>query len=297
VKPFMGFVRSVKLLDKKDVGKTLPALLALPISRFVGEIVCSHFPDFEDGTGDVVRVLLAWPRADKLRILSLASTDLDGDDWESSPSLGRLDALWPRVPNLVSLYLRGASNDAYGDDADTVIGKLRLPELRSFTRRATDLRKAELADILAADVPQLEELVLILGEDAEVDARALAPVFSQKVFPKLKKLTLERTKNTLAFVEALAKSPLLPKLKRLSVAGGDLDDADARWLIKNAKAFAHLEYFGLSHNLFIDSEDKVDAALPKGHTAGLRGSTSEHFYQDAIYQEAPSWDDVFGEDE
>src|SRR5262249_55412038 len=59
--------------------------------------------------------------------------------------------------------------------------------------------------------------------------------------PQLRALTLRHTVKTLSLLERIVASPLLKRLRRLSLAGGDLNQAAVIFLMRNAEAVRHLE--------------------------------------------------------
>ena len=64
-------------------------------------------------------------------------------------------------------------------------------------------------------------------------------------FPQLRQLRVLDTITTRQWLEALARSTVLPQLELLDLDDGDLDDKGAVWLSEQWASFAHLKTFRL----------------------------------------------------
>lgn len=280
---------SVRLVGGKPMDDEIKAFLVDPRAKPLLEFIASMRFEFVRGEPRIVEWLASKRDSAQLRNLALESYD-QGDGWLQEAPLGKLGRLWPKLANLESLYLRGCSrpienaeNAYFG--CHTEIGGLSLPKLQKYFRRASDLTVDELSQVGAANLPALSELTLILGPQSNVRAAhvdVLAPLAK-----RLSRLLIGRTTKTADFLEALAETELAGKLIALSLAGGDLTEADVPLVWKCAKKFSAVRAVDFSDNaLSAGALQELKAAFPKLHALRQRSSPDEIFYQDKIYQEA-----------
>lgn len=296
---FKGFAISITWLVTKGVEDALTLFFKRPFSRFLTEFRCSIYLKFDQGEATLVTLLKQWPRVFCLKSLALEN-DNEEDGWSQSAPLGKLSDLWPKLPNLEFLYLKGSSSaiedpeDLYfGEQTD--IGIMDLPKLTKFKRRASDLTASELDLILHSQLPELTTLVLILGEDSELTADNFIPLFEGNLFPKLTSLSLERTKDTKSILDLLVKSPLYKRLTKLSLSGGDLTAEEVQVFFNQPELLINFENGYLNLSCCLIGDETANALEQLGSEAkpiragSQRASADEQYYQRLIYQEAYSY--------
>ncbi|HEU0031629.1 MAG TPA: hypothetical protein VFQ53_13410 [Kofleriaceae bacterium] len=247
-----GFVVGIELRkpdpeDGASLDETIANLLALPIARFVeslrfGLAGCDDANDWTDTITAVTRAAQA-PYLRELRF-----DDYGRDDSEiSDVAFGDFSHAWSQLPALETLEIRAG--------AGGTLGTLRLPKLRRLVRISGGLRKAELAEIVAAELPALEHLELWLGDPqygANVTLEALSRVLAGLSWPVLRHLGLVNCSFTNQLVPALARSAIVTRLRSLDLSHGTLDDLGVEHLLANVAAFHHLESIDVSDN-FLDA--------------------------------------------
>ena len=155
-----------------------------------------------------------------------------------TPELSEAGNVEPAYPGLATLRELRIESRAFE------LGAVDLPALRSLELVTRGLTRDNLASVLAANCPELERLVLWLGEtglhDCDVELADLDALLATDRFPKLRELGLCGG-NIPAVLERTIGTPLLARLKVLDAAGGYLDGTDVYWVMQHASAFAHLE--------------------------------------------------------
>lgn len=149
-------------------------------------------------------------------------------------------------PNLEHLGVRGGS--------DLSLGSIRHQHLKSLTIQTGGLDASVVRAVTAADFPELEHLELWLGTanyGATTELVDLAPLFSGRLFPKLKYLGLRNSDFSDLIATALADSPLLERLEILDLSLGTLGDEGAEALLKSP-ATAKLRFLDLHHHYCSD---------------------------------------------
>lgn len=137
-------------------------------------------------------LLLALPAAPPLRRLVITTGD----------AADRMSALWARFPRLRSLSVRCAA-----------LGDLALPELEELTLR---IPVTEAPSLSRARAPKLRELSAHFDFAAGSGPDALASPLPE--CPALRKFTLSHDGDAPPFLDALLRSPLLPRLHELDLS-------------------------------------------------------------------------------
>jgi uncharacterized protein (TIGR02996 family) len=143
----------------------------------------------------------SWPA---LRSFSLGGVHWEGQEMgeEADWSCTNLDRVLAKLPRLEELTIT-CGKFSFGDSAT----------LRAFTCDGYALRQSSLRAILAAKLPALEKLELMLDfmvheeEYPIIDAADLEPLFSGKLFPALRELALTGGANN-ELAKAAKASPL-----------------------------------------------------------------------------------------
>src|SRR5262249_28351204 len=109
-------------------------------------------------------------------------------------------------------------------------GRLRHSTLRRLAVQTRGLSAAVLRDVLASDLPGLEDLELWLGsadEGWDGGPDDLTPLLSGAVFPRLSHLGLRNAADADALAARVVSSPLLRRLESLDLSLGNLTEAGA----------------------------------------------------------------------
>lgn len=111
---------------------------------------------------------------------------------------------------------------------------LKHDKLKTLIVEAARINDKNLTKICNLDLPSLEyfELWLGRGERYNINLDILAPIFSGKLFPNLLLLAIRGTANTSEIAQAIAKSPILNKLRVLELTDGNLTNVGAIALLK-----------------------------------------------------------------
>lgn len=169
----------------------------------------------------------------------------------------------------LSLWLGGSSHcildDAYApeeleyDDNDEPIGD---GERYPATYSDSDLASLSVYDVRTRISP--EQLTALLA----------SPLAATVVH-----LGLQSTVWTTELLAALAKAPLLKRLKTLDLSGGNLSDETSNRIVAAAKAFAHLEVLNLERNqLGSAAAKKLAAALPNAKVGAQETRKTPEFF-------------------
>lgn len=216
-----------------SVADVVAALLAHPSARFLTDLVirASDRDVWGRTTGSqretVDRIAAARPRV--LRRLQL------GDAHYGYAHIGRLDHLWPAVPQLRELVIEGEAS----------LGTLVLPELRAMALRPMPLRRRGAKELLEADWPRLRSLRITFQDQLDHVAREVVQLVGRD-HPCLAELALVGFRGAEAVIEALVSSPLLRRLETLDLSHGHVSDRGVRPILASAARFAHLTVLDLS---------------------------------------------------
>ena len=245
--------------EEVEVGKLLTQLLDVPAARFLTGLTLGVPQSPEDGENDyepVLKRLVKHPAAARLRQLYIG--DFTQEQCEVSwMNLGDLSKLWPALPRLRSLTLRGGS--------EMKLGAIDLPELRELTIITGGLDRKNLAAICAARWPKLEKLELWLGDDgygANTTPDDLEPILRGDAFPALRHLGIRNSEIIDAIAALLPDAPIVKRLEALDLSKGTLTDAGVEALAARKGALAHLTRIDLSDN-YLEKSDRLATSLCK----------------------------------
>jgi hypothetical protein len=228
-----------ELLDQFLTRYGGPRLTALVIGAW-------HHQQMVDSSAEVVEALVA--AADRMpNLRALFFGDIPYQECEISwIRHGDVSPLLPAFPNLEEFRIRGAS--------DLTFGAIRHPNLKSFAIESGGLPAALLDEVWEAELPGLEHLELWLGEENYGGIRSTAPLrklLGGKRFPRLKYLGLRDSAVADAVAAAVAKSPLLGRLRELDLSLGNIGDKGAKALLA-APAVRKLKRLDLHHHYISD---------------------------------------------
>ena len=131
-----------------------------------------------------------------------------------------------------------------------VFGSLRHAHLKSLVIQSGGLDAGVVRAVSAAHLPELEHLELWLGVEAyggNVTVDDLAPLLSGALFPKLSYLGLRDSEIADAIAAAVARAPVLERIRVLDLSLGTLTDEGAAALLASP-AVARLEKLDLHHH-------------------------------------------------
>lgn len=238
--------------DEAEAGVTwedrFSEFLSLPGSSSVISIVVGVWGN-PAPLGDSSSVVSALSQAsDKLPALrALFIGDIISEEFEISwIEQSDMAPLFVAYPELEHFRVRGGNGLRFGP--------LNHSRLRSLIVESGGLDVSVVRDITSSSLPELEHLELWLGEEnygATAEIVDLAPILSEKLFPKLRYLGLRDSVLTDAIAAAAAHSPLLERLRVLDLSLGTLSDDGAAALIASP-AIKKLEFLDLHHHYCSD---------------------------------------------
>lgn len=211
---------------------------------------------YELGPEALIETLVAAaPQLPRLRALFLG--DIISEETEVSWIVqGDLSALWSAFPQLEFFGVRGSNNLS--------LGRVAHGQLRQLTIECGGLPVSVIKEVLAAQLPNLEHLELYLGDDGygfDGTVEDLAPLLEGHLFPKLRYLGLRNSIITDGIAQALAKSPLLGRIKVLDLSLGTLGDDGAAALLESP-AIRQLEKLDVHHHYLSDAMSNRLRDLP-----------------------------------
>lgn len=211
---------------------------------------------YELGPEALIETLVAAaPQLPRLRALFLG--DILSEETEVSWIVqGDLSALWSAFPQLEFFGVRGSNNLS--------LGRVAHGQLRQLTIECGGLPVSVIKEVLAAQLPNLEHLELYLGDDGygfDGTVEDLAPLLEGHLFPKLRYLGLRNSIITDGIAQALAKSPLLGRIKVLDLSLGTLGDDGAAALLESP-AIRQLEKLDVHHHYLSDAMSNRLRDLP-----------------------------------
>jgi uncharacterized protein (TIGR02996 family) len=153
--------------------------------------------------------------------------------------------------SLASLYPHAGTLEALRITADAMeLDDIKLPAVRSFEVWSEDFTRANLASVIKATWPRLEDLSLRFAS-ADIEVRDLVRLLPA-VPPTLRCLRLDLRSNTndywpvlRDFLVELARAPLLGQLTALDLSGSSVGDEEAERMLRTPARFAHLDRLDL----------------------------------------------------
>jgi hypothetical protein len=222
------------------------ALLGHPAARFVVELGVAHVErTLEADLGEVVEVI-ARRRPRALRKLVLG----DHPNWHGFVHNGSIAALWPALDRVTHLVLQG----------EYAVGEVVAPAATRVELRARDFDEDDLAALAAARWPRLAELHVEVSRGGSDD---VVPLLARDDLADLVALSLRGGGLRDGVIDAVLASPMLPRLRRLSLAGCMLREPHAKALARAKPRLCHLEVLDVSEN-----------TLSEADLAALRGTAT-----------------------
>jgi len=242
---------------------TLGRLLAHPAGRLVRELELGLPPndDIDWAYDTVIPTLVGSGTLPLLRVLDL-TPDAEFMDQDSWRAVGDLSKLWAIAPQLREVRLKGSGNDG----ESTTLGTVVAPFLEKFIHISSGLSKAVPVSLGKATLPELRHLELYIGQEDygnTCKVKSFAGIFEGKGLPRLEYLAIANSDWEKELIAALAKAPIVKRLKTLDLTKGVMWREAAQALLEHASAFRHLELLDLSDNYFdAESCKAIKKAIP-----------------------------------
>jgi len=153
-----------------------------------------------------------------------------------------VSAFWGAFPNLEVFGIRGGTN--------LQLGAIRHARLKSLVVEAGGLPRTVVQEIGQADLPALEHLEIWLGTEnygGDSGPDDLAPILDGSRFPKLTSLALRDCEWADQLAAAVARAPILDRIKQLDLSLGTLGDAGIDALVASP-AVRRLQHLDIHHH-------------------------------------------------
>jgi hypothetical protein len=244
--------------SEETMAARLEAYLGSPGSAATTALLIGTWTNMvEDSSEETVRFLAgAAARLPHLQALFLGDVTFEECEisWIVQSDISPLFAAYPRLQHLV---VRGAQNLS--------LGKVSHKELRSLRIESGGIPVGLLNEVIAADLPNLEELVLWLGVEnygATWTLDDLRRLLDGTRFPELRALGLCDSDQQDEVAQVVVASPVMKRLRSLDLSLGTLTDAGAEHLAGSG-ALGGLERLDLRHHYMTDAGvRRLRAAAP-----------------------------------
>lgn len=251
---------------------TLRRILKHPAGRLVRELELGLPPtDDTDWAYDAILPTLTGSGVlPLLRVLDMTA-DAEFMDQDSWRSIGDLSKLWAIAPQLREIRLKGSGND---DGNSTRLGTVVAPHLEKFVHISSGLDKNVPIQLGKASLPELRHLELYIGEEDygnNCTMRSFAGILEGKGMPRLEYLGLVNSEWERELISALAKAPIVKRIRTLDLTKGTMWREGAQALIEHAAAFRHLELLDLRDN-YLGGElaAAIKGAIPCANVTGQK---------------------------
>jgi len=252
-----GFLHSVRMASHWDAeGPTVPemlrAMLKVESAKFLHKLAFG-VTDLEGDT-DFDEVMLPLSKVGKLPSLRhLTVGDYDYEDQEITwVVVGNVGRLWPVLPNLEYLKVRGSAVE---------LGTVEHPKLQQLVIETAGLTKDAARSLSAAKLPALTSLEAWIGEDYRSEEHGehseiedFRPLLAGEATPALTHLGLKNADFEDDIAVALCTAPIVKQLRTLDLSMGTMAEVGARALVENAAHFKHLDRIDLDENAIDDPE-------------------------------------------
>ncbi len=242
---------------------TLKRILKHPAGKLVRELELGLPPsdDIDWAYDSIIPTLVGCGTLPLLRVLDM-TPDAEFMDQDSWRAVGDLSGLWAIAPQLREVRLKGSGNDQESSRLGTVVA----PYLEKFIHISSGLSKAVPRSLGAATLPELRHLELYVGQEDygnTCTVKSFAGILEGKGLPRLEYLGLVNSEWERELIVALARSPLVKRIRTLDLTKGTMWREAAQALLEHAAAFRHLELLDLSDNYFDDEMAKaIKKAIP-----------------------------------
>ncbi len=190
-------------------------------------------------------------------------------------SFGDLSKLWDVAPDLEHLVI--------AQGTVVKLGRVRAPKLRTLCLGLMPVGPAHLDALATAELPSLRVLGLRFGTggygDKKPSTSKLKRLLASPSLASLESLELLRATDADELLDALAKSPLFPRLSRLDLGGTSASEAAYRRFADASPRAAALRELWLSRDL---EEAPSGAALAKAYPVRWREREHADLYADEM---------------
>jgi hypothetical protein len=239
--------------EESEAGETwekkFAAFLIEPAASEVTGIVVGLWSDTSKGvlsSSPVIESLVA-AREKLPNLRALFIGDIISEEFEISwIEQTDVSPIFAACPELEHFRIRGGNG--------LRLGQLNHDRLKSLIIETGGLDVSVVRDITSSNLPELEHLELWLGDDAygaNTEIVDLAPIFSGRLFPKLKILGLRDSQLSDAIAVAVSQAPLLGRLRVLDLSLGTLSDAGAAALL-STPSITWLDLLDIHHHYCSD---------------------------------------------
>lgn len=232
--------------------------LTLPFATFIDELRFGLAGmESNNNWGPTIMAVTEAPHAEWMRVLRF--DDFTYQDQEISwTGFGNFSEAWSKLPALEELRIRSGQGG--------ILGTLDLPHLKKFVRVSGGLSVEEILSITSATWPELEHLEIWFGRgqyNGEGHAAHLTPIYAATGLPSLRHLGICNCEFSLAAIEGLLASPLLPQLRSLDLSSGIIAVRELEVLLANADKLGHLTSIDVSENYLDEPQVRqLQRALP-----------------------------------
>ena len=267
-----GFIWTANVLNAghstTDFVAGLRALLTHPSARFLHVLSIGAPPD--NAWEPVISALTETERPFRTLLLG-ESNATTSDPRPAFGPLGDLSSLWPALPDLRCLELRGGA---------MTVGHVELPELRELVIQTAALQRQTLASIVSSHSwPRLEKLELWFGDRlCTCTLSDLTPLLDGASFPALHHLALRNCAFVDRVCQALAGATIARQLRVLDLSLGALTEAGGHALLAARPALSSLAVLDLHHHHIgrgvVDGLERLARFVDLSH--GPHGSSEDH---------------------
>lgn len=246
-----GFLHAVRVAAQWDaegptVTEVLRAMLKLDSAKFLHSLAVG-VTDLEGDTNfdEVTLPLSKVGKLPSLRRLTLGDYTYEDQEitWVVVGNVGRL---WPVLPNLEYLKVRGGGIE---------LGDVEHPHLQELVLETAGLPKKAVRSLATARLPALTRLEVWIGNEERSEEHGehsdiddLRPLLSGEGTPTLLHLGLRNSDYEDDIAVALCTAPVVKRLKSLDLSMGTMAEVGAQALVEHAIAFEHLESLDLHEN-------------------------------------------------
>ena len=205
---------------------------------------------------------------------SMVIGDFNREESEISwVQVGNVGLLWPLLPNLERMTLKGAG---------IRLGTPKSNTLRSLIIHTGGLPEAAGASLGKAELPNLEHLEVWFGTSnygGSCSAVEVGGILRNKSFAQVRSLALANADFADNLAAEVAAAELWPALERLDLSMGTMTDAGAERLLARAKDLARLAHIDLNKN-FLSPQmcDRIRAALPNATVDSQKQADGDWYY-------------------
>ncbi len=250
--------------DGQRIGTAIESLSASPEAASLNSLVIGDWGQaYENSSEDVVEALVkhsaSFPALRKLFIGEMGYEECE-ISWITQSDLS---PLLPAFPELQSLTIQGGN--------DLSLSNLQHDKLEELIIITGGLGKGVLAQIAAAELPNLRKLELYLGVDNygfDGSLEDIIPLMEPGKFPKLTYLGLKNSEIQDEIAIAVADAPILDQLDTLDLSLGTLSDKGAEVLLASER-IKGLKALNLSHHYM------SEAMLARWKSSGLPADVSD----------------------